>query len=241
MDKVGVECIDCHMPPATLSGAPLGPNEGDMRSHIFNINTDADASMFTPDGSQLALSEGEGAVTLDFVCQRCHTGTSLETLAKFADDFHNASETFANVGLNPGLSGTWWGGEERSGEGFLIEFAYAGPTLYFFGSLYAYSPTGELVWLTFEPASGVPDSGTTMDVMVYITQGGGWGDGLDPGAIGRDVFGVGTFTFDSCTGGDVNILPNQAYRDAGYTNLAYDLSRLLTAGVDCPTFENNTE
>ena len=157
MDKVGVECIDCHMPPATLSGTPLGPNEGDMRSHIFNINTDADASMFTPDGSQLALSEGEGAATLDFVCQRCHTGTSLETLAKFAEDFHDDSAGLSNVGLNPGLSGTWWGGQERSGEGFLLEFAYAGPTLYFFGSLYAYSPTGELVWLTFEPASGVPD------------------------------------------------------------------------------------
>lgn len=242
MDTVGVECIDCHMPPATLSGSPLGPHEGDMKSHIFRINTDPAASMFTPDGSELALDGGEGAVTLDFVCQRCHSGTSLDTLAKFAHDFHEQDGSLENIGLNPGLSGTWWGGPDRSGEGFLVEFAYAGPTLYFFGSMYTYDSAGNRVWLTFQPAAGaVPESGTAIDVLVYITEGGTWGDGFDAGNVVNDQFGIGTFTFDTCTTGSVSITPAQAYLDLGYSAMGYDLSRLLGAGVDCPTFNNTSE
>ena len=238
MDIGGIDCVDCHMPPATVSAGPLGPHEGDMKSHIFNINTDPSANMFTPDGSQLALTGGEGAVTLDFVCQRCHMGTSLDVLSKFAEDFHESDVGLEHVGLNPGLSGTWWDGGQRSGEGFLIEFAYAGPVLYFFGSFYTYDSEGNMVWLTFQPATGVPDSGTTVDVIAYITEGGRFGEG-NPG-VAPDTFGTGSFTFDTCTTGSVSISPNQAYLDLGFTNLSYGLSRLLQAGVDCPTFENTS-
>lgn len=244
MDKVGVSCNDCHMAPATLSGLPLGPSKGDMKSHIFNINTDPAANMFTADGSALALEDGEGAVTLDFVCQACHTGASLETLAKFAKDFHDDDKTLADFGLNPGLSGTWWGGPSRSGEGFLVEFAYAGPTLYFFGSLYAFDPAGNLVWLTFQPTAGfVPATGTTLEATAYISAGGNWGDAHDPDNVTNppDTFGTATFTFDTCTSGSMSIMPAQAYLDAGFTNVAYATSRLLAPGVACPTFENNTE
>lgn len=241
MDKVGVGCTDCHMAQATLSAQPLGPNKGDMKSHIFNINTDPAASMFTPDGSALVLEDGEGAVTLDFVCQACHTGASLETLAKFAKDFHDADKTLADYGLNPGLSGTWWGGESRSGEGFLIEFAYAGPTLYFFGSFYTYDNAGNLVWLTFQPTTGVPETGTTMSVDVFITEGAQWGADFDPADVTRAQFGNGTFTFDTCTTGNVAILVNQEFQNAGFSNLAYDLSRVFTPGINCPSFDNNSE
>ncbi len=242
MDKVGVSCNDCHMAPATLSGLPLGPSRGDMKSHIFNINTDPAANMFTADGSALVLEDGEGAVTLDFVCQACHTGASLETLAKFADDFHDDDKTLADFGLNPGLSGTWWGGPSRSGEGFLVEFAYAGPTLYFFGSVYSYDPAGNLLWLTFQPTAGaVPDTGTSIEVTVSLTSGGTWGNDHNPDLVENVVFGTAVFTFDTCTAGSVSIMPAQAYLDAGFTNVAYPTSRLLQAGVACPTFENNTE
>lgn len=30
--------------------------------------------------------------------------------------------------INPGLSGTWWGGESRDGEGFLIDGSFNGMT-----------------------------------------------------------------------------------------------------------------
>lgn len=238
MDVDGVECVDCHMAPATVSAGPLGPHEGDMSSHIFNINTDASASMFTPDGSELALTNGEGAVTLDFVCQRCHMGTSMEVLSKFAKEFHNPNVGLEFVGLNPGLSGTWFNAG-RSGEGFLIEFAYFGTVPYFFGSFYTYDNAGNLVWLTFQPASGVPATGTTIDVLAYISDSGsgrfGQGNPINP-----SQFGTGSFTFDTCTTGSVSIVPEQAYLDMGFTNLSYDLERFLDAGVTCPTFNNTS-
>jgi len=239
MDMAGIDCNDCHMPPATLSAQSLGPNQGDMKSHVFNINTDPSASMFTPDGSELALTDGEGAVTLDFVCQRCHAGTSMDVLSKFSKEFHNPNVGLEYVGLNPGLSGTWYG-VNSPGEGFLIEFAYAGPALYFFGSFYTYDNEGNMVWLTFQPATVVPDTGTTIEVIAYITEGGRFGEG-NPDKPVPDRFGTGTFTFGTCTAGSVAINPDQAFLDAGFTNIAYDLTRLLAPGVKCPTFDNTAE
>ena len=77
-----VNCQSCHMPLAGLSTsfAPatlVGPDAriGDVRAHIFRINTeDTDASaMFTADGSTVRKdSQGRAAVTVDFVCLRCH-------------------------------------------------------------------------------------------------------------------------------------------------------------------------
>ena len=238
MDLAGVDCTDCHMPPATLSAQALGPHTGDMKTHIFNINTDAAASMFTPDGSEVVLTDGEAAVTLDFACQRCHAGTSLEVLSKFSKDFHESNVGLQHVGLNPGLSGTWFN-LDRGGEGFLVEFAYAGPALYFFGSFYTYDNEGNMVWLTFQPASSVPDTGTTVEVLAYITEGGRFGEG-NPDKPVPDRFGTGSFTFNTCTSGSVVINPDQAFLDAGFSNLSYDLTRLLAPGVKCPTFENDS-
>lgn len=237
-----VTCIDCHMPLATKSGQETGPHQADVQTHIFRIDTDPTANMFTADGNFVALdNEGRAAVTLDFACQGCHETASLEELAKFSKDFHNTEVGLEHVGLNPGLTGTWWGGPSRSGEGFLLEFAYAGPTLYFFGSVYSYDPAGNLLWLTFQPTAGaVPDTGTSIEVTVYLTSGGTWGDGHNPDNVENVVFGTAIFTFDTCTAGSVSIMPSQTYLDAGYTNVAYPTSRLLQAGVACPTFDNTS-
>jgi len=87
--EAGIQCEDCHMPWATLSAQPLGPHKGDRRTHIFNIDTRADASMFSEDGSSVVLdSAGQAAVTVDFVCQRCHQGWELDLLSRIAEGFH---------------------------------------------------------------------------------------------------------------------------------------------------------
>jgi hypothetical protein len=241
MYDYNVECIDCHMPMATKSAQPLGPHQGDVKTHIFRIDTDPAANMFTEDGAFVQLDDdGNAAVTLDFACQACHETASLEELSKFAKDFHNPEVGLENVGLNPGLSGTWWGGADRSGEGFLIEFAYAGPTLYFFGSFYTYDNAGNLVWLTFQPTTEVPATGTTMSVDVFITEGARWGADFNPDDVARVPFGNGTFTFDTCTTGNVAILVNQEFQNAGFSNLSYDLSRVFAPGISCPTFNNTS-
>lgn len=77
-------CESCHMPYATrtassASAAVVGDaaRMGDTRTHIFRIKTDqldADA-FFNSDGTQVALDDaGLAAVTVDFVCLRCHNG-----------------------------------------------------------------------------------------------------------------------------------------------------------------------
>ncbi len=77
-------CVSCHMPLATRSAAAAGEDVvgsvarvGDIRTHIFRINvanTDFNA-MFTADGQEVVKDNaGHAAVTLDFVCLRCHNG-----------------------------------------------------------------------------------------------------------------------------------------------------------------------
>ena len=80
-----LSCESCHMPYATKSAAAAaedvigarGARMGDIRTHIFNIQrlmVDFNA-MFTADGKSVKKdSNGKAAVTLDFVCLRCHNG-----------------------------------------------------------------------------------------------------------------------------------------------------------------------
>jgi hypothetical protein len=80
-----LSCESCHMPYATKSAAAAtedvigakGARMGDVRTHIFYIQrlmVDFNA-MFTADGKSVKKdSNGKAAVTLDFVCLRCHNG-----------------------------------------------------------------------------------------------------------------------------------------------------------------------
>jgi hypothetical protein len=98
-----LSCESCHMPFATRQAhnadeafvGPLG-RAGDTRTHIFRINVEPTnyAGMFTPDGSQVVRdAEGRAAVTVDFVCIRCHNGGDLfeltvERAAEIAGQIH---------------------------------------------------------------------------------------------------------------------------------------------------------
>lgn len=103
-------CTSCHMTYAGLQnsvGGPaavgtLGGRMGDVRSHIFRIDT-AHATfdqMFSADGSHvLKDSAGRAAVTPDFVCLRCHNGEgsafiiSAQGAATIADGIHDREAT----------------------------------------------------------------------------------------------------------------------------------------------------
>jgi len=64
-------CVQCHMPRATLSALAVNEHIGDVRTHIFAIDT-SDATKgsmwYEEDGQTFAT----GRVTLDFVCYQCH-------------------------------------------------------------------------------------------------------------------------------------------------------------------------
>jgi hypothetical protein len=236
MFDYGVECKDCHMPYATKSAKALGPHQGDLQTHIFYIDTDPEANMFTEDGGFVVLDDnGKAKVTMDFACQRCHETASLDQLALYAEDFHSENKSLEDIGLDPGLTGTWWNAS-RSGEGILLEVGYINGSLFMFASFYTYGTDGEQVWLTAQMSS---QDGTTANVNVFMPTGGQWGDAFDPADVTATAWGTGTFTFPTCSGGSFNVMPNQAMIDMGFTNLAYDITRTLESGISCPTFVNN--
>ncbi len=82
-----VTCESCHMPYASLGGGTAAPSVvgetarvADVRTHIFRINVAPldYTAFFSDDGSQVRLDEnGEAAVTVDFICLRCHNGNGL--------------------------------------------------------------------------------------------------------------------------------------------------------------------
>ncbi len=92
-----LSCESCHMTftgrlASNASADVVGEfgRMGDSRSHIFRIDTrQVDFNtFFTADGSQVALDEeGRAAITVDFVCLRCHNGigTFAITLGTAAD------------------------------------------------------------------------------------------------------------------------------------------------------------
>jgi len=226
-----VTCQDCHLPMATKSGQVTAPYQGDVMTHIFRINTDPLANMFTEDGAFVALNDdGEAAVTLDFVCQKCHLTASLDELALFADDFHNPNKGLENFGLDPGLTGTWWN-TAKGGEGFLLE---VDANRFLYASFYTYAPDGTQAWLVAALTSA---DGTTANVTVYVPAGGTWGD--PSGAVTDIEWGTGSFTFPTCTSASFTFTPNQAMMDLGYTAQSYTLERILPSGIACPTFVNN--
>jgi hypothetical protein len=86
---LGVECIDCHMPPMGKSAvADPDTYTGDIRSHQFAINTDPDAPQFSEDGAQAMPY-----ISLTYACMHCHNGQKAtekdaETLQNMAAGYH---------------------------------------------------------------------------------------------------------------------------------------------------------
>jgi hypothetical protein len=83
----GPDCIDCHMPKAAKSAVAVGTYEGDIHSHLWRINTDSTAEMFTADGKY-----ANGYLTLEYTCLKCHTNETKGWAARNAHDAHGASD-----------------------------------------------------------------------------------------------------------------------------------------------------
>lgn len=101
MEAVGVTCVDCHMPKATKSATNNGKYEGDIRTHLFKINTDPKAEMFykepkldkegkpvMKDGKPVMNEFARGFVDLGFACLNCHKNKDLNWAAAKAKGIH---------------------------------------------------------------------------------------------------------------------------------------------------------
>lgn len=99
-------CESCHMPFAARNASSAaaeftggnGGRIGDIRTHIMYIDTvERDyKALFTADGQEVVRdTDGKAAVTLDFVCLRCHNGISsaflltLDGASTIGDSIHN--------------------------------------------------------------------------------------------------------------------------------------------------------
>lgn len=93
----GATCVTCHMADVTKSAINRGYYQGDLSTHIFNIDTRLNPTFFSQDGTQ-ANVENEG-VTVDFVCYQCHKDSngnggsapqfSYTIISNYGTNFHN--------------------------------------------------------------------------------------------------------------------------------------------------------
>jgi len=210
-------CLDCHGDPA--GEAPVG----------------------APAGGILAYLEGDGKFS-EFA-HKARWGIPDTNMTRSAMGLPAAADVadmmlwlqqLGGTGfeINPGLSGNWWGGDTRAGEGFLIDIAYnILDQAILVISFYTYDSIGNQVWLI---GSGVVD-GNVVTMNILMPVGARWGDDFNPGDRTETPWGTGTFTFTSCASGHFALVPNQAMQANGFTNLEYDINReLLIPGVECP-------
>ncbi len=79
-----IDCAECHMAPAVKSAeGQLATHRGDVRSHLFRINTNPAATMFTSDGKY-----ANGYLTLEYVCLRCHISETKQWAEEHAPEVH---------------------------------------------------------------------------------------------------------------------------------------------------------
>ena len=140
-------------------------------------------------------------------------------------------ECDAGFTINAGLNGSWWNGPARSGDGVQVEVSDGGDgSLIVVATVYSYDTVGNQIFMI---AVGTVN-GTTVEVDVFITEGGLWGDFFDPMLVLESQWGSGTFTANSCESLHMELRPNAEYQTLGYTDLAYDLIRLTVPALPCP-------
>lgn len=94
--KAHVACSTCHMPyvvksalstTVTFAGGSLA--QGDLRTHIQRIRTDAQWKMFTDDGKFVRTDEdGKAYLTLDYACLSCHVNKDRKWAQANAKKIH---------------------------------------------------------------------------------------------------------------------------------------------------------
>ena len=87
--KAGKKCFDCHMPRISKSAIKVNSYTGDVRTHIFKINTDPKADMFmTIEEKGKKSTFAKDSMTLDYVCLGCHGSRDRKWASENAVKIH---------------------------------------------------------------------------------------------------------------------------------------------------------
>ncbi|MBT3229758.1 MAG: hypothetical protein HOD43_11095 [Candidatus Marinimicrobia bacterium] len=70
--NAAASCNSCHMPYSSKSGQQRGAYTGDVKSHLFAINTEADYEFFNDDGATVRNVDGKAMLSLKYACYGCH-------------------------------------------------------------------------------------------------------------------------------------------------------------------------
>lgn len=216
--KYNNTCVICHGDPATdHQGINGGKPSGGILEYL------------TKDGKYSELASKARWGYPDKVMTRDFLGDPTSLLIA---DVMLYLQQLGGTGfaINPGLSGQWWGGATRDGEGFLIDAALnSEDDVILVVSFYTYDAMGNQAWLI----GAGPVDGNTATLDMTITSGAMWGGDMHPDDVVRTPWGTGTFTFSSCGAGHISLTPDVAMM--GFTDLEYDINRdLLVPGVTCP-------
>jgi hypothetical protein len=85
----GTRFIECHMPKASKSAISVASYIGDVRTHLFKINTDPKANMLKEieeNGKKSTFAKN--FVTLEYACLSCHASRDAEWASKNAKGLH---------------------------------------------------------------------------------------------------------------------------------------------------------
>ncbi|MBM3469234.1 MAG: hypothetical protein FJX73_00350 [Armatimonadetes bacterium] len=82
--RAALTCTGCHMPNTGRNAVVRSKYEADDPSHLFKINLDPAARMFTDDGRFVRA----GSNTLEFACLRCHADRTQAWAAGVARGIH---------------------------------------------------------------------------------------------------------------------------------------------------------
>ncbi len=87
--KAGIKCFECHMPKVSSPMIERASYIGDVRKHLFKINTDPEADMFKiVEEKGYQSNFAKGFVTVEFACLSCHGNRDKAWAARHAIGFH---------------------------------------------------------------------------------------------------------------------------------------------------------
>lgn len=214
------KCQGCHGDPATdHDGANNGKPDGGLLAYL------AQDGKFSEFAHKARWGIPNSAMTYGSI--------GSPTSANIADTMlylQNLGGT--GFAINPGVSGDWFNGTERGGEGFFVDVGtsrQSGETIVII-AFYTYDSMSNQAWVLGADAA----TGNQVVADLILGENNTWGDDLVHGGTDETPFGTITFTFTSCTMGHILVVPNADMEARGFTTIEYDVTRTLFLNGTCP-------